>query len=493
MSMRNSNEDTGEGPHANAPILKLPEDALLAIFETWQALDDDLLHPTQPSLSEWYSLTHVCRSWRHVIHEHARHLGLRLSFTYGMPVKEMLGSLPPWPIALNYDWSLRSSLRAADEEGILHALQHPSRLQEISLHSNPDDSLLEQFIMGMTEPLPGLEFLRLHSGENRTTLPATFAGHSTPDLQTLLLDGFTFHSIPPFLVSATGLKHIDLRNMHGDTFAPTQDLVACLSSLTRLEKFTVEFESAPGRPTDAWQALFDPSTLAVLPNLIELTYKGPSAYLEALLAAITTPLLETLRITFFHQLTYTTPRLSHFVRSLGEAEYAWLIFAVNHASINFRINEQAGRMGHCFISLPCKSIDWQISSVAQVTGSLEQFTARLERLNIDFPGFNQPTGSKDVALAAWYGIFRGFASVRTLRMCVWSGRDHPLHTQVCWALIQEDLESGGESSQASLLPALSTLELSTYPGEEAKKVIGTMKLLIAARERAGKSVVLRAM
>ncbi|KAI0263925.1 hypothetical protein BC834DRAFT_282170 [Gloeopeniophorella convolvens] len=201
MLVRNSNENKGE-------------DALLAIFETWRALDNDSHHPTQPPLSEWHSLTHVCRSWRHVIHGHARHLGLRLSFTRGMPVKEMLDSLPPWPIALNYDWSLRSSLRATNEDGILRALQYLSRPQEVSLHSNPDDSLLEQFVVGMMEPLPSLELLRLRSGENRTTLPATPAGYSTLDLQTLLLDGFAFHSIPPFLVPATGLKHIDLRNIY---------------------------------------------------------------------------------------------------------------------------------------------------------------------------------------------------------------------------------------------------------------------------------------
>jgi len=58
-------------------------------------------------------------------------------------------------------------------------------------------------------------------------------------------------------------------------------------------------------------------TNVTLPNLRRFKFKGTSAYLEALLPWIATPLLEKLQIVFFNQLVFS---LTHLLRFMGTTE-----------------------------------------------------------------------------------------------------------------------------------------------------------------------------
>ena len=76
--------------------------------------------------------------------------------------------------------------------------------------------------------------------------------------------------------------------------------------MPRLEILGISFHSPAPSHEVAEQVSNNPTMMYVtLPNLRWFAFGGVSAYLEALLSHITTPLLERLQIRFFHQPTAT--------------------------------------------------------------------------------------------------------------------------------------------------------------------------------------------
>jgi hypothetical protein len=91
-------------------------------------------------------------------------------------------------------------------------------------------------------------------------------------------------------------------------------MVACLSSLNRLESLHLGFKSRQSRPD---QPRPFPQTRVLLPALIRLVFKGMSKYSEDLVAHIDTPVLNQLHLTFFSNPIFDVRHLQQFTsRSL---------------------------------------------------------------------------------------------------------------------------------------------------------------------------------
>jgi len=76
-------------------------------------------------------------------------------------------------------------------------------------------------------------------------------------------------------------------------------MVAHLSTLNRLESFTLEFEFYRFRPER--ESRHPPPTRTLIPALTLLKFKGAKGYAEDLVTRIDTPRLDNLDATFFNE------------------------------------------------------------------------------------------------------------------------------------------------------------------------------------------------
>ena len=121
----------------------------------------------------------------------------------------------------------------------------------------------------MQEPFPALTHLVLSSDiEPAPVVPGSFMGGSAPRLQDLRLEGVPIPGLPKLLSSATDLVHLILRRIPHSGYISPEAIVTCLSSLPRLEKLYLGFESPRSRPNRETRRP-PPLTRFVLPALIK--------------------------------------------------------------------------------------------------------------------------------------------------------------------------------------------------------------------------------
>jgi len=271
-----------------ATIDKLPHNVLVEIFYFY--LDNK--GPNR-DLDEWHTLVHVCRRWRNVVFASPCRLDLRLLCSTTRPVRAMLDIWPPLPI------NIEGFVREWWETGldnIVAALEHPDRVRTISLLQVPRPQG-ELLTAAMQVRFPELTELRFSSWDvGGPVLPNTFLGGSAPRLRSLWLTNVPFPAAPNLLLSARDLVYLRLDDIPHSGYIPPSLMVACLSSLNKLETLSLEFQSrlsCPDQPSPP------PQSRVVLPALIRLVFYGMSKYSEDLVAHIDTPVLNQLHVTFF--------------------------------------------------------------------------------------------------------------------------------------------------------------------------------------------------
>ncbi|KAH9031032.1 hypothetical protein EDB85DRAFT_1391250 [Lactarius pseudohatsudake] len=117
---------------------------------------------------------------------------------------------------------------------------------------------------------------------------------------------------------------------------------------------------------------------------------GVGAYLECLVAQIRAPNLRRLSITFFNQITFASPHLSHFV-SLTErrplkALTAKVIFERDAVSVTTDQRNMRQYIGRLTLRVVCKQFDWQIDCAAQICSVLMPALSGAEMFKLDFYG-----------------------------------------------------------------------------------------------------------
>ena len=212
-----------------------------------------------------------------------RRLNLRLQCgTARKPVRARgkLDIWPPLPIVLRQHDHL-----AWDMDNIMAALEHNDRVCEIKLWdaSSPQ---LEKVLAEMQEPFPALTSLLLRSrSEIAQIIPNSFLGGSAPRLRELTLDNIGFPGLRKLLSSATHLVELDLWRIPHSCYVSPEAMVTCLSTLTRLERLCLKFQSPQSRP-DRESRRPPPLTRSFLPALTYFRFKGVSEYLEDFVARI---------------------------------------------------------------------------------------------------------------------------------------------------------------------------------------------------------------
>jgi hypothetical protein len=210
----------------------LPDVALLQIFDFY--VDE------AKRIEDWHTLVHDCRNWRYLVFQSPRRLGLQLHCTCTTPVRESLDVWPPLPIVLSY--SIHEMCDTSNTN-ILAALEHIDRIVNL-ICTSFQDAKMENILAVMQQPFPALTHLYLRpEDETAHIIPGSFLSGSVPRLRTIYLDGISFPGLPKLLLSATHLVILSLVEItHSGYFSP-EAMAIGLSSLIRLERLQLEFQS----------------------------------------------------------------------------------------------------------------------------------------------------------------------------------------------------------------------------------------------------------
>jgi hypothetical protein len=457
-------ELSGTGRWVSVNIL--PDDVLLEIFDFYVILPEEY----RDYVDAWHKLVHVCQRWRYVVFNSPRRLDLRLLCTDRTPVTNMLDIWPALPIVIY----ARPPLPASGVTDIISALQQHNRVCTINI-ANVPNSLLKEFA-AMQEPFPALTGLWLWSYyKNAPVLPDSLLGGSAPRLQKLTLHGIPFPGLPKLLLSTHDLVTLGLQRIPRSGYISPEAMVTALSTLTNLEILILQFQS-PRSQADRASRRPPPLTRIALPALTTLAFKGDSEYLEDIVSRLEAPLLSDTQITFFNQLIFNTPLLRHFISRTEIVSAAYQAYiSCRKDSVRLGLYPLNGTEDEgVTLSISCKPLDWQISSLAQVCSTSFPPLLTLERIDIDI--YNDQDllleWQDDMEDIQWLELLHPFTSVKNLHLSKYSV-----------PFVAPALQELSGERVPEVLPALQNLFLAeSQPSKPVKEAI---EKFIAARQLSG--------
>jgi hypothetical protein len=326
----------------------------------------------------------------------------------------MLAHSPPFPLTIDYIGE--NGITAEDEEGISLALEQRNRVRHLRLGFPVQN--LQNLVMAIDEEFPILEYLILYPFAKESTvlvLPETL---QAPHLRHLMLRGFTCPIRPRLHPTAVSLVTLSLVILHPSAYFRPNVLLQWISFMPQLESLDIVFTfPIPTRDVERQLSHSPITTHITLPNLRLFWFRGISAYLEAIVCRITAPRLKNLQIQLFKQLTFTVPRLSQFMDTTENLRF-------NHAAIMFEDKFVRMRMffhgvwhDTFFVSVDCWGLDWQVSSVAQISNVFREVFSAVERLTLLHEVHGQTSEEhNDVDRVQWRNLLRSFGNVKTLRV-----------------------------------------------------------------------------
>jgi hypothetical protein len=390
----------------------------------------------------WYKLAQVSQRWRRLILSSPSWLDLCLLCTNGVPVADMLAHSPPLPLTIFYS-KYNREMTSKDEEGALLALSHRDRVRHIDLRiSTPK---LGRLITAMDGLFPILDLLYIF-GELKETiiLPQTF---QAPNLRQIYLRHVTLPIRSPLLTATAGLVTLQLIDIPRSAYFPPNYILARLSLMPQLESLVIRFHS----PIPNCDVVNTPIvTHVTLPNLRNFEFKGVSAYLEGLLAWISAPVLSTLEVHFFNQLTFTVPHLLQFMQTSENpiSNVVSLAFHGNSILLITHSLDQNWQKRTLWLDIKCRHLDWQVASAAQILGTISPVLSVVKDLELDHEEHSLSSEWHDeVDRAQWRELLRPFSNVNTLHV------DEGLAGEISRSLRSEDGEMPLE-----ILPNLLELE-----------------------------------
>jgi hypothetical protein len=350
-------------------------------------------------IEKWQRLVHVCRRWRRVVFGSPHRLNLRLVCTSDTPASDTLDVWPSLPLLIR-----DSDHPTEDVDDIIAVLERSNRVVKINLY-NIDGLELGNVLAAMQVPFPELTYLLLRSSDGNlgmvSVLPDSFLGGSAPRLQFLQLTRIPFPGLPKLLLSATHLVDLHLLNIPHSGYISPEAIVAVLSTLTSLERLSLEFESPRSRPDWANRRL-PPPTRSVLPVLTYFWFKGVCEYLEDVVTRIDAPRLNKLEITFFNQIVFDMPQFTQFISrspKLETFEKAIVVFSKYTATVN--LSSQTTGYGMLNMAISCRELDWQVSSMEQVCTLCLPPLSMLEDLYIYERPYSQPVWKDNIENTLW--------------------------------------------------------------------------------------------
>ena len=307
-------------------------------------------------------------------------------------------------------------------------------------------------------------------------LPQTFRA---PRICHLILLNFAFPIGSPLLMTPMDLVTLSLQNIHPSGYFHPSALIRRLALMPLLETLRITFYS-PLPSRDVQRQLLDTpiTTYVTLPNLRWFGFGGISAYLEAILPWMTTPLLEKLQIMFSHQLTFSVPRLLQFMNTTENLRLRSATLAFYHWAVTMRVYPHEGaRMYALYSHVTGRHLDWQVASAAQIFNALGAIFSTVEDLTLEYWRHSILLEWRDEAdRMQWRDMLRPFSNLKTLHV------GHELIEGLSRSLQVYDGESPME-----LLPGLKELSYTAAADDDA---VDAFTAFINAHQNAGHPVTL---
>ena len=365
----------------------------------------------------WYQLTHVCQRWRNLILGSASYLGLSLVCTNGTPVGNMLAHSPPLPLTIDYIGE--NGITAEDEEGILLALEQRHRVRHLRLALPVQN--LQKLVMAIDEEFPILEYLIVDPVTKDSTALVLPGSLQAPRLRHLMLNSFAcpiqFSRLHP---TAANLVTLFLVIDHQSAYFQPNILLQWILVMPQLKTLAIGFTFAvPNRDVERQLTHTPITTHATLPNLRVFLFRGVSAYLEAIICRITTPILENLQIRLFKQLTFSVPGLSPFINTTENLKLANAEVMMRDKQIHVAMfSRESDTVTYPFgVTVDCGHLDWQVSSLAQICNDLSPVLSTVEHLTLRHEVHGQSSEEQsDGDRVEWRKLLRSFSNVKTLRV-----------------------------------------------------------------------------
>ena len=327
---------------------------------------------------------------------------------------ELIGIWPPLPITINNPFGM-----PMPKDYDFHtAIVHHSRVCEINLN-HLTSSQLERLVSVMQGRFPALNHLILgfnERGHSSPALPDGFLDGSAQHLRSLQLQSIAFPALPKLLLSTTDLVRLTLWDIPHSAYVSPEMMVTDLAVLANLKSFTIGFESRLSLPDQEFRR---PPILTrtVFPDLTRFEFKGASEYLDDLVARFDAPMLNSISVSFFHQLVFDIPRLAQFMRrttrfqALDEAHVDIGYYGVQVGSLPppRPFDEKFGS------SILCRELSWRLPSLAQVLKSFIPSICMVEHLYIY--GRRQSVPSffvDDTENMQWLEILHPFTAVKNV-------------------------------------------------------------------------------
>ena len=423
----------------------------------------------------WYKLAHVCQRWRGLILGSVFYLGLSLVCTKGTPISDMLAHSPPLPLVIDY-FDEYHDITAEDKEGIILALKQRGRVRRVRLHMLIAN--LQRLIMTIDGEYPILEYLVImHQTKDVSVvlkLPETL---QAPHLRHLALIDFALPIGSRLLTTAAGLVTLCLFVDHPTSYFDPNILLRWLSYMPQLETLAILFSfPIPNRDAERQRIHTPVTTPVTLSSLHCFRFRGVSTYLEALVCQISTPRLKKLAIDFFNQLTFSVPHLLLFMNATENPRFGSAKFKFSGRRVDVEVYRYGdAEMYTLSIAVDCWHLDWQVSSVAQISHFLRQMFSAVEHLTLEHEIHSQSSEEHNwVDRIEWRKLLCTFSNVKFLRI------DTGLFDDLSRCLQADDGELPLE-----LLPALQELTYS-WNGN----IDGAFTSFVDARQNAGRPITL---
>ena len=378
----------GNSPHTPS-IHVLDNDSLLNIFYLYRpaVFDGDESYSQRLFGGKgwdrerwWYQLAHVCQRWRKLILQSASYLGLCLVCTFGTPIADMLAHSPPLPLIIDY-YDQHRNIAAEVEDEIILALEQRERVLRIRIFLPIPN--MERLITVIDGEYSILEFLIMPTPREYKSgnliLIETF---QAPHLRHLVLTGIAIPIGSRLLTTAVGLVTLALYMKHPSAYLQPNTLLQWISFMPELEMLAVVFRFPILSRDVERQFIHAPITTHVtLPNLLELTFRGASAYMEAFVRHITIPRLEKCQIGFLNQLTISTPHLLQFVNTTENLRFNRASFLLYDERVTVVVYPDESAKTHSLVlAVDCWHLDWQVSLALQICNALSQKFSSVEHL-----------------------------------------------------------------------------------------------------------------
>jgi hypothetical protein len=348
--------------------------------------------------------------------ESASRLKLCLLCNSRTPTAEMLLHSPPLPLLIVIDFDAFKT--AQSQENVLLALQHSDRVFSILAKR-----LSSELSMALNRTFPTLESLSLLSLDHRPLiLPDNFVA---PHLRSVSLYNSAIIVVSSTLINSPNIISLNLEGIEPPNYLSPENLVECISNMPQLENLSIKFDllfPLSSTKTESW---LTQTTPVVLPCLWMFTFLGDSAYLDNLLALISTPLLQCFCIRFLPQVTFALQSLPGFFRTIKNLDFRVVVVTMVSFLGTVRITYQP-RQPSSFLSSFMFSIDndidqltqevvaQEIAAIAQICIATSPALRVVEDLAIESYG-NYVSDDSAVRRKLWHTFLLSFGTLRTLR------------------------------------------------------------------------------